>query len=127
MYTDLLIKIKNAQKAKKEFLKAPYSNVDFTIAELLAKFDYLASVAKKGRMPKRVIEIKLKYDSLGAGAISDVRIISKPSRHIYSGYKAFKPVKQGYGLAFVSTPKGIMSTMRAKKIKVGGELLFEIW
>ncbi|MEK7192175.1 MAG: 30S ribosomal protein S8 [Patescibacteria group bacterium] len=127
MYTDLLIKIKNAQQAKKDLIKLPYSNMDFAIAELLAKNKYVASVAKKGRMPKRVIEVKLQYDKNGVGAIEKVRFVSKPSRRIYSGYENLRPVRQGFGIGVLSTPKGLMTNMEAKKAKVGGQLLFEIY
>ncbi len=126
MYLDLLTKIKNAQKARKETLKVPYSNLDFAVAEVLAKNNYLDSVAKKGRMPKRVIEIKLRYEK-GHGVITGTNILSKPSRRLYGGYKALRSVKQGYGLGVISTPKGVMTTKDARKEKVGGQLLFEIW
>jgi len=127
MYTDLLTKLRNAQKAKKEMLKLPYSNMDFAVAELLGKYKYVESDSKKGRMPKRIIEIKLKYDANGQGAIGGVRFISKPSRRIYMGYKDLKWVRQGFGISALSTPKGIMSNLQARKDKVGGQLLFEIW
>lgn len=127
MYLDLLTKIKNAQKAKKDFLKVPYSNLDFAVAELLAKNNYLESAAKKGRMPKRMIEIKLKYDKDSRGVINEIRFLSKPSRRLYGGYKNLVPVKQGYGMGVISTSKGLMTTKEARKSKVGGQLLFEIW
>lgn len=126
MYIDLLTKIKNAQKAKKESIKVPYSNMDMAVAQLLADTKLVEAVEKKGRMPKRVIEIKLKYDN-DKGVISGVKLISRPSRRIYSGYKELKPVRQGYGFGIISTPKGIMTTREAKKQKVGGQILFEIW
>ncbi len=127
MYTDLLTKLRNAQKARKEMLKLPFSNMDFAVAELLGKYNFVENVSKKGRMPKRVIEIKLKYDDKGQGAIVGVRFISKPSRRIYLGYKDLKAVRQGYGISALSTPKGVMSNLQARKDKVGGQLLFEIW
>lgn len=127
MYTDLLTKIKNAQKARKDLLKVAYSNLDFAISELLVKNNYLESAAKKGRMPKRIIEIKLKYNQDGQGVINDIHILSKPSRRLYSGYKDLKMVKQGYGLGVVSTSKGLLTSQEARKMKVGGQLLFEIW
>jgi len=126
MYTDLLTQIKNAQAAKKEAIKYPYSNMDMTIAELLAKQNYLESATKRGRMPKRIIEIALKYEN-GKGVINGIKIISRPSRKIYSGYKEMRPVRHGFGLGVISTSKGIMTTFEAKKMKLGGELLFEIW
>ena len=127
MYTDLLTKIKNAQHARMETMKVPYSNMDFIIAELLARHGYLESVAKKGRLPKRVIEIKLKYDGK-KGVITGVKFLSKPSRRIYSGYDKLRPTKMGgHSVSVVSTPKGIMTFREARREKVGGELLFEIW
>lgn len=126
MVADLLTKIKNAQKARKDLLKVAYSNLDFAISELLVKNNYLESAAKKGRMPKRIIEIKLKYNE-GQGAINEINILSKPSRRLYSGYKDLKMVKQGYGLGVVSTSKGLLTSQEARKMKVGGQLLFEIW
>ena len=127
MYTDILTRIKNAQAAKKESLKVPFSNMDFTVLELLARYGYVANVAKKGRMPKRVIEVVLKYDEKQSGAIRGVAHLSVPSRRVYAGAQELRPVKQGYGLGVVSTPKGIMAYHEAKKANVGGELLFEIW
>lgn len=127
MVTDLLIRIKNAQAARKESLKVPFSNLDFAVSEILAKNNYVESAAKKGRMPKRIIEIKLKYDKDGKGAITGVKLLSVPSRQLYGGYKELHRVLQGYGLGVLSTPKGLMTNQEAKKAKVGGQLLFEIW
>ena len=127
MYTDVLTRIRNAQAAKKDSLKVPFSNMDLVILELLARYGYVASVNKKGRMPKRVIEVMLKYDEKKAGAIRGVSHLSVPSRRVYASAKELRPVKQGYGLGVVSTPKGVMAYHEAKKANVGGELLFEIW
>ena len=126
MYIDLITKIRNAQQAKLAMVKTFYSKMDLDVAEILAKKGFVASVSKKGRMPKRSIEILLKPDDERA-TINGVRFLSKPSRRIYKGYKEFGPVKQGYGIAVVSTSKGIMTTKEARKEKVGGQILFEIW
>ena len=127
MVTDLLIRIQNAQMVKKDFVKAPFSNIDFAIAEILTKNGFLATAAKKGRMPKRSIEMKLKYNKDGSPAITGMKFLSKPSRRMYSGSAQLKKVKQGYGMGVLSTSKGILTYKDAKKSKVGGQLLFEIW
>jgi small subunit ribosomal protein S8 len=127
MYTDLLTRIRNAQAAKKKAVKVPFSRTDLEIAELLVVKKYLSSVEKKGRMPRRVLEIELRYNESGAGAISDVRFVSVPSRRIYAGYRELRLVRQGYGHAVLTTPKGIMTAQDARKQKVGGQILFEIW
>ena len=126
MYIDLLTQIKNAQAVKKESLKVPYTKNDERILEILTSRKYIAGYDKKGRAPKRVLSIDLKYED-GVGAIEGVRFVSRPSIHIYKGCDEIRPVKNGRGLAIVSTPKGIMTGEQARKEKVGGEIFFEIW
>ncbi len=126
MYIDLLTKIHNAQRAKKISVKVPYSNMDMAVAEILTTKGFVLSATKKGRVPKRIIEVELKYDG-EHGAISAVRFLSVPSRRLYAGYQKMRPVRQGFGVAVVSTPKGVMTASEARKQKVGGQLLFEIW
>lgn len=126
MYIDLLTKLKNAQTAKKESLKVPFSTMDFAIAEILSARGFVGAVSKKGRMPKRTLEIDLKYDG-AKGAISGINFLSVPSRRLYVGYEDLRPVKQGFGIALISTSKGILTNKEARKAKVGGQLLFEIW
>ncbi|KKU15328.1 30S ribosomal protein S8 [Candidatus Wolfebacteria bacterium RIFCSPLOWO2_01_FULL_45_19] len=126
MVTDLLTRIKNAQAVKHERVKLPYSKMNETVAHLLLKHKYVAGVVKKGRMPKRMLEVELKYEN-GSGVIRGIKFVSKPSRRIYAGYRDLKSVKQGYGMLMISTPEGLMSGSEARKKKLGGELLFEIW
>lgn len=126
MYIDLLTRIKNAQSAKLASLKTPFSRMDFEIAELLVKHKLLESAEKRGRTPKRIIDIKLRYLE-GKGVISGISFLSKPSRRLYASYKEIKPVLQGFGLLFLSTPKGILVGKDARKEKVGGVMLFKIW
>ncbi len=127
MYTDLLTRIQNAVSARKETLKVPFSKMDMAILELLTRYKYVEEIQKKGRMPKRIIEIKLRTAPKGEKVIQGVRFLSTPSKRSYMGYRKLRSVKQGYGLAILSTPKGILSSQEAKKQKVGGQILFEIW
>lgn len=126
MYIDLITKIKNSQQAKKETLKVPYSKMNESLVEVLAKNGYIGGVEKKGRSYKKFLEINLRYIN-GEGAIRGIKFISKPSRHLYYQAKGIRLVKRGYGMLVISTPKGIMDGRSAKKEKVGGEALFEIW
>lgn len=123
MYVNFLVKIKNAQEAEKNVLRTPFSKMDLAIAEVLAKYGYLKSVEIKGKADKQVIEMNLNKEK----AIRGIKFISLPSRRIYAGYKEIKSVKSGYGIAVVSTPQGIMSGQEARRQKLGGQLLFEIW
>jgi len=126
MYTDLLTKLKNAQAVKKENIKVAYLKMDEKILELLKENDYIEDIERKGKGTKRVLDIKLKYLN-DKGVIDGIQFISKPSRRLYIGHKEIKPVRHGYGLLILSTPKGILTGKEAKKMKVGGEMLFEIW
>lgn len=126
MYIDLLTKLKNAQAVKKENIKVAYSKMDEKILELLKENDYVEDIEKKGKGAKRVLDIKLKYHN-DKGVIDGIKFISKPSRRLYIGSKEIKPVRHGYGLLILSTPKGILTGKEAKKMKVGGEALFKIW
>ena len=126
MYIDALTKIKNAQFVQRETVKVPFSNLVLAILETLEKNKLIESVSKKGRMPKRIIEVKLKYDH-GHGAIHKIKFLSTSSRRLYIGYEDIRTVRQGHGLLVLSTPKGILDGRTARKEKVGGQLLFEIW
>ncbi len=126
MYTDIITKIKNAQLIKTKSVKSRYSKMDERIIEILVKNNYLSGVDKKGKGVNKILDIELKYHD-EKGAINGVKFISKPSRKIYLGYKDIKPVKRGYGLLLISTPKGIITGQEARKIKVGGQALFQIW
>lgn len=127
MHTDMIIKLKNAQAVKKESVKIPSSNLSEAILAALAKNGFVESFEKKGKGVKKYLDVKLKYGEDGLGKIGSVKLVSKPSRRIYAGYRELRPVKSGLGLLVVSTPRGIMSGKEARKMKLGGEVLFEIW
>ncbi len=126
MYWDILAKIKNAALAKKDSLIVPFSKNDFEVAKILVAEGFLKDAQKRVFGRKSFIELKMVYAD-GVSAFSDFKLMSKPSRHLYYGYKELKVVRQNYGVGVVSTPAGIMSTKQARKSKVGGEYLFEVW
>ncbi len=124
---DLLIRIKNAQGAKRQIVEMPFSKVKLAIAKLLAAEGLVEGVERKGIKPKERLEIKLKYDQDGRPAITQARRVSKPGKRLYGRAKRLKQVKQGYGLAIISTSRGLMTEKEAKKKKLGGEILCEVW
>lgn len=134
--TDMLNRIRNAQAVSKETVVIPFSNLKYEIAEILEKKGFIEKIEKKGRKEKRSLQLTLKYEqdtSVGAKAgqvkpvISDLRRISKPGRRIYIRAKEIKPVRGGYGMTIISTPKGLMIDKEAKKQKLGGEVICKIW
>jgi len=128
--SDMIIRIKNAQAVAHEHVVIPFSNVKLQIANVLKDAGYVTTVERTKKKAKRAeldyVDVTLKYNE-GEGAISGVRIISRPSRHIYIKASEIKPVRSGYGSAIVSTSKGIMTSQLARKAGLGGEVLFEIW
>lgn len=124
MYYDILAQIKNAVRAQKERLTVPFSKMDFAVLKALEGAGYVKSAEKEAAGRRNVIVVKLGKQK---NAPSDFKIVSKPSRHFYIDYRTIHPVKQGHGIAVISTSKGIMTDKQARKNKVGGEYLFEIW
>jgi len=128
----MLTQIQNAQKAKHPLVEVLFSKFNLEVARLLKEANFLEDVqVKKKRVgPKETefsyIEIKPSYTA-GLGAIQGVDFISKPSRRIYAHKSDLKPIKSGYGLAVISTSKGVMSGETAKKAGLGGEVIFYIW
>lgn len=129
--SDMVVRIKNAQAAKAERVMIPYSKMRAKIAEILKDNGYVGDIEKRSRKAKKAehdwLDIALKYSSDGAGAISGAKMISRLSRRMYIKAKEIKPVQSGYGIALISTPMGVMSSVKARKEGLGGEVLFEIW
>src|SRR5262245_3679001 len=126
MYYDLLTRIKNAGRAEKETVLAPFSNMDLAVAKILVEAGFLKSADKRVIGRKNYVEVAIAYRDKKP-VLTDFKLISKPSRHLYGGYRELAPVRQGYGISVLSTPKGVMTNRTARKEKVGGEYLFQIW
>lgn len=123
---DMLNRIRNAQMAAKEKVEIPYSKIKNKIASILHENGFILGFERKGKKNKKIIDIYLKYENK-IPAISGLKRISKPGQRIYKGFKELKPVKSGYGIAIISTSKGLMTDKEAKKQKIGGEVICEIW
>ncbi len=123
---DMLIKLKNANRAEHEVVSMPYSQIKHAILDCLVREGYIKSVTKKTDKTHPTLEAVLIYRN-DMPRISDVVRMSKPSRRIYLGVKDIRPIKSGYGIIVLSTPKGILSGANAKKELVGGEILFKMW
>ena len=124
--SDMIIRIKNGSDAGKESVLLPYSKLKESIAVTLEKEGYLKSVAKKGKKVSKQLEVVLAYEN-GAPIIRGIERVSKLSKRVYVGAKDMKPFRNGFGSVIISTPKGILSEMSARKDNVGGEVLFKIW
>ncbi len=123
---NMLTSIRNALAVKKETVKVPFSNLKLEIAKILEREGWIKKAEKKGRRKKYIL-LTLKYDEEGEPIISGLKRISKQGQRIYKGWKEIKKVKGGYGLAIISTSKGIITNKEARKNKIGGEIICEIW
>jgi len=124
---DLIVRLQNAGAIKKATVSMPYSSFKMAIAEKLKDAGYVVAVEKKGKKVKKTLEITLKYNEQGVHVISGARRISKPGRRMYKSVIDIHPVRYGFGALVLSTPKGVLTDKEARKEKVGGEALFEIW
>ncbi len=111
--------------ADKETIESPYSNFKETILVKLKSLKYIKDYTIEGKT-KKTITIILAYED-GKTKFTDLTVISKPGQRVYVSYKDLKPVVSGFGYSILSTPNGIMTNIEARKNKVGGELLFNIW
>jgi small subunit ribosomal protein S8 len=122
MYYRLLAEMKNAAMARKDRVQFPYAKMDHAVLTSLVDAGYIKSVEKEAVGKKNILSVKLKKEGF-----TDFKLISKPSRHFYMDYRSLRTVKQGHGMGILSTSHGIMTSKEARKAKVGGEYLFEIW
>lgn len=120
-----MIRIKNGYMAGREKIMARHSVYAVSVLEKLKKLGYIEDFTVEGEIVKE-ITVMLKYDEK-VPAFTDVKIISKPGQRIYIGVADAKPVMSGFGFSILSTPKGILTNIEAKKQNTGGELLFNIW
>lgn len=123
MYYQLLPQIRNAVLARKDKMTVPFTKMDHAVLSSLVSAGYLKGVEKEMVGKKNFLVVKLAKK----GVVNDFKLISKPSRHFYADYRSLRLVKQGHGMGVISTSKGVMTSKEARKQKIGGEYLFEIW
>ena len=123
---DMLTRIRNAQLAKKSEVVMPSSKFKVALAKLLSKNKYVGEVATYSDDNKTYLKIQLRYLNKKP-AIKGVRKISKQGQRIYINKDELPIVKNGYGMAVISTSKGLLTDQVARKNGLGGEVICEIW
>lgn len=119
---DLLTRIRNGQMAEKISVRIPASKTKKAIAKVLLAEGFISGVEEEVSENKPVLRVDLKYFE-GKAVIDEIKRISTPGLRIYKGKDDMPRVKDGLGIAIVSTPKGIMTDAQARKEGVGGEVL----
>ena len=124
---DLLTRIRNGIHARHETVKVPASRMKEQVLKLLKETGYIAGYVRVEGKPQDSLTVFLKYGPDRKSVIREVNRISRPGRRVYRGYLEIKPFLRGMGLTILSTPKGILTDRQARKEKVGGEVLCQVW
>lgn len=124
---DFITVIRNAQRARKDRVTARASKITAEIAKILKEERFIEAFKIVEEGPRRFCRIQLKYLKGGAPAIRALKRISKPGRRVYVGADEIPNVLRGIGSSILSTPRGVLSGREARKQRVGGEVLCEVW
>ena len=123
---DMIARIKNAQLRNHKTVELPSSNFKIKISNILKSEGYILDYKTNSENNKSILLIYLKYHS-GNPVISAIERVSKPGRRIFSRAESLPKINNGLGIAIVSTPKGVMTDIDARKQKVGGEIICKVF
>jgi len=124
---DMIARIKNAQIRNHKKLELPSSNFKVKIADVLKNEGFIIDYkVNKKEFNKTDLMINLKYNS-GSPVINTIERISKPGRRIFSSAQSLPKINNGLGIAIISTPKGVMTDIDARKQKLGGEIICKVF
>ncbi|HBB25117.1 MAG TPA: 30S ribosomal protein S8 [Bacteroidetes bacterium] len=124
--SDFLTRIRNASAARHKSVDIPSSNLKMAIAEILKDQGYIQDFSKSEDGKQGVLSLKLRY-YYGQPVIREIQRVSKPGRRIYAAVDRLPRVRNGLGIAIISTPRGVMTDKQARRENVGGEVLCTIW
>jgi small subunit ribosomal protein S8 len=125
--SDLLTRLRNASMVSKPSVSVPHSNFKFDLAKLLKNEGYVSDVKVSGEGVKKSIDIDMKYSEEGMSVISGMNRLSKPGQRVYSSFDKLPRNNGGLGTVIVSTSRGLLTDSEARKRKLGGELICEVW
>jgi len=123
---DMIARVKNAQARNHKKVELPSSNFKSKIADILKNEGFIKDFKVNNDNNKAVLSLELKYHS-GNPVISTFERVSKPGRRIFSSAESLPKINNGLGIAIVSTPKGVMTDLDARKQHVGGEIICKVF
>jgi|TARA_B100000530_G_scaffold26426_1_gene16484 small subunit ribosomal protein S8 len=124
---DFLTRIRNAQSAHKEWVDIPCSNLKKRIAFVLKEEKYIRDILLIKDDKQDILRLFLNYDMNNESVIKGIQRISKPGCRNYVTSDTLPRVLNGLGIAIITTSKGVMSNKKAKRLKIGGEVLCHVW
>ena len=125
--SDMFVRIRNANAKLHEKVDIPSSKVKTEIAKVLKDEGYIANYKHIEDQKQGVLRVYLKYDVNGKAVLQGIKRVSKPSLRIFKGYEELPKVLGSFGIAVISTSKGMMSSKKAREEKVGGEVIGYVW
>ncbi|MDD4994982.1 MAG: 30S ribosomal protein S8 [Patescibacteria group bacterium] len=123
---DMLTRIRNASRVQKAEVHMPASRLKFAIAKILEHENFIKSVVEIPEAHGEIV-ITLRYEDDGQPTIRNIQRVSKPGRRVYAGKYELPRVLNDYGIAIISTSRGLMTNKEARKQKLGGEVICEVY
>ena len=123
---DMIARVKNAQERNHKKVELPSSNFKTKIADILKNEGFINDFRVNNENNKSILSLDLKYHS-GNPVISTFERVSKPGRRIFSSADGLPKINNGLGIAIISTPKGVMTDIDARKQRIGGEIICKVF
>jgi small subunit ribosomal protein S8 len=124
---DMLTRIRNACMVRHTQVVMPSSKIKVEIAKILAQEGFIQGYSVTDEKPQPRLVLGLKYTGRGKSVITGIDRISKPGRRVYTSYKDIPWVRSGLGISIVSTPSGLLTGRNARRAKMGGEIICNVW
>ncbi len=124
---DMLTRIRNAGCARHREVRCPSSQQKLAVARVLSSQGFIGSVRVESEQGKAQLVMELRYDQAGKALIEKIRRVSKPGRRVYVSHAKVPRVRNGLGVAVLSTSKGVLSDQAAREASIGGEIICEVW
>lgn len=124
---DMLTRVRNASLVQHKQVVVPTSKIKLAIAQILKAEGFIDAYHVTDEQPQANLIMRLKYTGRGDAVISGLERVSKPGKRVYAGHKDIPWVRAGLGISIVSTPKGLMTGREARRSKLGGEIICNVW
>ena len=124
---DMLTRIRNASMANHTRIVMPSSKIKVAIGKILLEEGFIGACDVIEEKPQSKLALTLKHTGKGNPVITGLTRISKPGRRLYTGYQQIPWVRSGLGINILSTPQGLMTGRNARRAKIGGEIICNVW
>jgi small subunit ribosomal protein S8 len=124
---DMLTRIRNASMVQHKQVVIPTSKIKVSIAKILQEEGFIEGYSVTADKPQGNLVLRLKYTGRGEPVLTGLERVSKPGKRVYTGHQDIPWVRAGLGISIVSTPKGLMTGRQARRNRLGGELLCNVW